>query len=344
MDPITLILIGLIVLFIIEFYRLETKISRVASFYSDLDYMKKFIDSLRSDFNNIESNYGSIKKYIRVVKSNSELLLNLKQKLINIEQNLKKYNQELNILSKNYKTNSNDITQIEKKLVDLDNKNIQLNTLLKRLDVLDQTLSDLNARYITLSDDFKTVQTDIDSLFDKYNTVSFVLDSYQDFKKDMLKEVSSVKALSRKLDVKMAKFDVLSTTVEKQGKSIEQLQHILNTFNVSKTNLLEMFSKNREHIKELQKLVKSLRAPVVYKDMKQIKTDVINIRKSISTLDYELSLLRAKLFTLSTKYESLISPTDLEEAFFGERIKEAKERIERIEKLIKSIKSSLKRN
>ncbi len=329
-----LVLVGIIY----KIVEISAEIKKIGSLYSDVNYMERKVANVKKDVDELVSNYGSLPKLSKRIKKIESSMVDLKGSILESEGKVKSTAEEVERLNNKLTELFTITTQLERKVGELEGNKEKIKEISKAINVIDEEVSRLSSKMNEVIEDNKKIESDVLAITDEVENMSLIVATYQDFRKELIERVDSLSFSLKDMELRLSKLESFLEFMKDVEKSVKDVKARIEAFESTRSAIYEMLSKSRSDIKKLTKLIRNLRAPVVYSMVKTLQSNVKEMARQLNTLDYELSVVRGKLWELSKKYEAMLTPSELDDAIFDEEISEAVDKVNKIKELLKKMK------
>ncbi len=329
-----LVLVGIIY----KIVEISAEMKKIGSLYSDVSYMERKVANVKKDVDELVSNYGSLPKLSKRIKKIESSMVDLKGSILESEGKVKSTAEEVERLNNKLTELFTITTQLERKVGELEGNKEKIKEISKAINVIDEEVSRLSSKMNEVIEDNKKIESDVLAITDEVENMSLIVATYQDFRKELIERVDSLSFSLKDMELRLSKLESFLEFMKDVEKSVKDVKARIEAFESTRSAIYEMLSKSRSDIKKLTKLIRNLRAPVVYSMVKTLQSNVKEMARQLTTLDYELSVVRGKLWELSKKYEAMLTPSELDDAIFDEEISEAVDKVNKIKELLKKMK------
>ena len=341
MDIIILILIvyGLALIGIVyKLMEMSSELEKIGRMYRDVKFMERKVSNVKRDVEELISNYGSLPKLFSRIKKIESSLVDLKGSILESEGKVKSTAEEVERLNSKFSELFNLTTQLEKKVGELEGNKEKIKEMNKIINMIDEEVSRLNSKMNEVIEDNRKIESDIFAITDEIESMSLIVATYQDFRKELIEKVDNLSFSLKDMELRLSKLESFLEFMKDVEKSVKDVKARIEAFESTRSTIYEMLSKSRSDIKKLTKLIRNLRAPVVYSMVKTLQSNVKEMSRQLNTLDYELSVVRGKLWEISKKYEAMLTPSELDDAIFEEEVSMAIDKVNKIKEILKKMK------
>ena len=287
---------------------IDATTKKISAPINEMEQLEKRLIKLREDFNNLLAEYGDVGQVSVRLKRLEDKQLEISAEFKEFGGKLDSFGDEFSKIEKMFEASGDRQGEAERRLSELEADIAQLRQIAKRLTAFEESVMRLEAFNAQLSDEAKRLDSDMRNMKDKLEEIKFVVGSLQSFKKELSETTTGIANKTGELERRTQKIEAFFEYVKDIERSVRAMNAKFDAFDKSKSLMFDLLTKTREEVKEVSEQMKSVRAPVVYKLLKNIENDVSKHERAINDLSYEISLMRTRFHEMRAKYSELVSP------------------------------------
>ncbi len=321
---------------------IEGTTKKISAPINEMEQLEKRLIKLREDFNNLLAEYGDVGQVSVRLRRLEDKQLEISAEFKEFDGKLNSFADEFSKVEKMFETSGDRQGETEGRLSELEADIAQLSQIAKRLTAFEESVMRLEAFNAQLSDEAKRLDSDMRNMKDKLEEMKFIVGSLQSFKKELSETTTGIANKTGELERRMQKIEAFFEYAKDIERSVRAMSAKFDAFDKSKSLMFDLLTKTREEVKETSEQMKAVRAPVVYKLLKNIESDVSKHERAVNDLSYEVSLMRARLHEMQAKYSELVSPDAFQLLTYEKDLQRLGARLDDIQKTLADIEEDAK--
>ncbi len=316
---------------------LDSRTKTLEKLFKDIDIVERRVKKIRNDINGLMSEYGDIGRFSGRIDEIEEKLTKLDGVVAEIKSNSAGIENDIDRLDKLIDGFNESFSKVNEKIADLEGMEDKIVELIKRIETIEESITRIDTLIAQMRDENMRMDSEIRSISDKLSKVSFVVGSYQNFKDELTRKVDSINKEMSNTERRVKKIEAFTDYMRGIEKSVREMKAKFEAFDKSKSLMFDLLTESREELKKLSKMFDKIRAPVVYDIIKSFQSTMNDMEKRLFDMDYEMSLMRAKINELNSKYEELITPDRLEVIMYNEKLRDIEKKTKEIKDIVKKL-------
>jgi len=337
MDPLSLLsvvalLLSLFLLF--KVLELEKALREVGEYYRETHNVEKHILLLRKEFREIEEKFGDVGAIGRRLKELEEAWKPLIPKVEALERDVGSLKADVGRIDEVIKSLHGKVSALEELGGRLEALEGELKGILEKIHLLEENLTRMDTQVVQNRENMERLERALDKLSERLEGISRVVDSYLQFRDEVLSKVSEITTKMATTEGRVKKLESFVDYMRGVERNVREIKAKFEAFEKSKGLLFDLLIELKEEVKALKAHAHALKAPQVYETIVALQREQEDLEEAIRELSEELSQLRQALYELKAKYHYLTMPGREEVEFFKRELERIGEKVKALAKKV----------